>query len=132
MGREPVRSVSALDPHDGHVLCQSPADFSQVATTGSLGLTSAAIYGPQDHNVVAVRASDGAAVWTDHYKDYLVGGVVTVDRVVYAVLTPNKTVTSLCVSECTPRIVALDGATGSTYWELDAPEVQHFAVPAAE
>jgi outer membrane protein assembly factor BamB len=124
--------LTALDPQDGHVLWQSPAAFSpdiQAVISVNRGLTSVVIYGFQDHDVVAVRASDGAAVWTTHYGDYFIDGVVTIDGVVFAALTPNKTVTSWCMSECTERIVALDGATGSLYWELDAPELAQFAVP---
>lgn len=121
--------LAALDPRDGHELWRSAADFGTYAFSYDvLAVTDTTIYGSHLREVIAVRAGDGSAAWTVHFDPYGVGGVIAEGGAVYAFLDPPYHQIPR-TSDCTPRIVALDGATGALYWSRDVPDGQSLAEP---
>ncbi|HEX9067366.1 MAG TPA: PQQ-binding-like beta-propeller repeat protein [Ktedonobacterales bacterium] len=122
--------LQAISATDGHVLWDSPADFSftPISLTG-LYLTHDLIYSvDRGGAVVAVRAWDGTIAWRALFGHYQAGSIALIQGVIFAQLYSSGYYGfGPCLSGCTTSLAAIDATTGKTFWQRDIPNGQMLA-----
>lgn len=104
------QNVASLDAATGRILWNAPVIFD-----GWQGViqTSAAIYGAYQDSLIALKTSDGSQLWQSAIPGYAAVQITEEQSVIFALLSGGAE------SSKPARIVALDGAQGSVYWERD-------------
>jgi outer membrane protein assembly factor BamB len=121
-------TLVALDAQTGKVRWQSAPGFDGAALFASPSAAETTIYGPHKSTLVALRSGNGTQLWQADFSHYAgLKNMIVAGGVLFALFEPSCRY-SPCLGETTvPRLMALDGATGATYWERDLPDAIYLA-----